>query len=315
MTEIAITDYFNECEIEKSILGDLVGLQPDLNTEVLLVWHKKIDKNYIESLPKLRAVQRYGVGYDTLDLEYLKRRNIICCNNPDYGVDEVSDTTIAMIMNIARGVYEYNVNAKTYQANWQENIQSNLRRTSNMTLGVIGAGRIGGSVVLKGNAMGFQTVIYDPYQPRGLEKTLKTKRVDTLEQLLKVADIISLHCPLTKETLGLVDESFILKMKMGSSLVNTARGGLVKSNDLIYNALKSGKLYNCALDVLINEPPHKSDKLINAWRNQKSWIEGRLIINPHSSYYSSDSILELRKNAAENALKLFKGIAAFNRII
>lgn len=312
MTKIAITDYFKEFKIEKSILGDLVGLKPDIDTEVLLVWHEKIDENYIKSLPNLRAVQRYGVGCDTLDMDYLKSRNILCCNNPDYGVDEVSDTTIAMIMNIARGVFQYNVDAKKFKSNWQENAHRKLRRISNITLGVIGSGRIGSSVVLKGNALGFQTLIYDPYQPRGLEKTLKTKRADSLEELLKNADIISLHCPLNKETLGLVDEGFISKIKKGSSLVNTARGGLIKSNRLIFEALKSGKLYNCALDVLVNEPPQLGDKLIDAWRKQESWIDGRLIINPHSSYYSKTSISELRRNASQNALRLFNRVTPFN---
>jgi C-terminal binding protein len=314
MSIIAITDYFTEFEIEKSILGDLIGLEPTADTEILLVWHEKIDKNYIEGLPKLRAVQRYGVGFDTLDIEYLKSRNIICCNNPDYGVDEVSDTAIAMILNIARGVLKYDNSAKNLISGWQENIDEKIKRSSEMLVGIIGAGRIGGSVIRKANAIGFQTIFYDPYKERGYEKMIQSKRVDSLNELLEISDIVTLHCPLNEETKALINSSTINKMKKGASLINTARGGLIESNDIIFKALLDNSLSNCALDVLSKEPPSLEDALINAWRKNDSRILGRLSINPHTSYYSQQSIIELRENAAKNALRILQNKLFFNRI-
>ena len=164
MSIIAITDYFSSFEPEREVLGDLVGMHIDKYTEVLLVWHELINEDYVKKLPNLKGVQRYGVGYDNLDLKYLKSKNIICCNNPDYGVDEVSDTAVAMILNIARGVSQYNHQAKKHMNSWQENIMPAIKRNSDTIIGIIGAGRIGGSVIMKCNALKFQTVFFDPYK-------------------------------------------------------------------------------------------------------------------------------------------------------
>lgn len=306
MSKIAITDYINDPSIERSILGDLVGNEVGEDTEVLLVWHEKIDEAFLNKCPKLRGVQRYGVGYDNLHLPALEKHGIIACNNPDYGVDEVSDTAIAMIVNISRGVSFYNARAKSYVQTWQENVQNSLRRHSDMVVGIVGAGRIGGSVAIKAKALGFQAVIFDPFQERGYEKMLGVKRVDRLETLLNMADIVSLHAPLSEDTAGMVNNRFIEQMKKGASLVNTARGGLFSGHDVLFDALKSGHIASLATDVLPSEPP-SDNNLINAWRNSEEWLEGRLIVNPHTSYFSQQSIVELRTNAAKNALRLFKG--------
>lgn len=314
MSIIAITDYFSEPgSIEKEILGDLVGMQMGEETEILLVWHQKIDAEYCERLPNLRGVQRYGVGYDALDLDYLKSRGIVCCNNPDYGTEEVADTAVAMITNITRGVSRYNHKAKTYFEDWQENVDWEIKRNSETTIGIIGAGRIGASVLMRCKALRYNTLFYDPYKERGYEKMLGCKRVETLDELLENADIVSLHTPLNKETQGMVDQSFIQKMKKGASLVNTARGGLICELDLLYQALQDEHLANVALDVLVEEPP-KEGKLINAWRDYQHPLQHSIIINPHTSYFSTKSYHELRKNAAYNALRIYKNEEAYNRL-
>ncbi len=304
MSKIAITDYFDSPQEEKEILGDLVGTNVDTNTEVLLVWHEHIDENYIKNLPKLRGVQRYGVGYDTLDIPFLKSKGIICCNNPDYGTDEVADTAIAMILNIARGIYNYNEKSKKYYNIWQENVDTSIKRSSDTVIGIIGAGRIGGSVIRKCNALQFKTIFYDPYKESGHEKMLNTKRVESLKELLNKSDIVSIHVPLTKETEGMVNEKFILNMKKGASIVNTARGGLFSSLDLLCKALESNKIHSLATDVLAVEPPQPNG-LIDAWRSSEEWLSGRLIINPHTAYYSQAAYREIRVKAAKNALKIY----------
>ncbi len=311
MSKIAITDYFSKAVEEAEVLGELVGTEVGEDTEVLLVWHEHINEDYVKKCPNLRAVQRYGVGYDTLDIGYFKSKGIVACNNPDYGTDEVSDTAIAMIMNIARGISLYDASAKGFTDSWQENVNPSLRRNSESVLGVIGAGRIGGSVLLKAKALRFKTVFFDPYKERGHEKMLGAQRVESIEELLAVSDIVSLHCPLSKETMGLVDRHFLSSMKKGASLVNTARGGLLADTDSIYDALKSGQLAQCALDVLVNEPP-KDEKLITAWRNQEDFLKGRLLINPHTSYYSQEAYKEIRTNAAKNALRMYNGEKPYN---
>jgi lactate dehydrogenase-like 2-hydroxyacid dehydrogenase len=313
MSKIAITDYFVQPDLETEVLGDLVGTEVGNDTEVLLVWHEQINEKYLKNLPNLRGVQRYGVGYDTLDIDYLKSRGIICCNNPDYGVDEVSDTAVAMILNIARGVSHYNYLAKSYFDSWQENINPRIKRNSETVVGIIGAGRIGGSVVLKCNALKFKTAFYDPYKDRGYEKLLNSKRFNSLDELLENSDIISIHTPLSHETKGVIDQKFLSKMKYGASLVNTARGGLFKDMDLLYKALSEQRIYSLAIDVLEYEPP-KPNLIINAWRNSEKWLNGRLIINPHTSYYSQESYREIRINAAKNALRIYLNEKPFNII-
>ncbi|CAN0223642.1 unnamed protein product, partial [Chrysoparadoxa australica] len=150
MSKIAITDYFSKpSSNEVEILGDLIGTDITEETEVLMVWHKDINEKTVGGIPKLRAVQRYGVGFDNLDLEYLKSRNITCCNNPAYGVDEVSDTAMAYIQAINRGIFTYDAKARKLSSGWQEHINNNIKRVNQTKIGVIGAGRIGTSVILK----------------------------------------------------------------------------------------------------------------------------------------------------------------------
>jgi C-terminal binding protein len=314
MAKIAITDFITDPDIEKEILGDLVSATVGPDTEVLLVWHEKIDSDYIGKLPELKAVQRYGVGFDTIDIDALGNHGIIVCNNPDYGTDEVSDTTVAMIVNIARGLTLYNEAARKYASTWQVNFNPRLKRNSETTVGIIGAGRIGGSVILKCNAMKFKVIFYDKYKERGYEKLLSAKRLESMEEVLENSDIVSLHVPLTRETEGMVDRSFTARIKPGSSLVNTARGGLFADLDIIYEAIKSGMLYQFATDVLPDEPP-LSGRLIDSWRRSEEWLNGRVIINPHTAWYSNESIIEMRVRAARNALRLLNGQPPHNRII
>lgn len=311
MSIIAITDYFSSPVEEAEVLGDLVGMSVDEDTEVLIVWHKHINEEYVSKLPKLRGVQRYGVGYDTLDIPYLKSRGIVACNNPDYGTDEVADTAVGMILNIARGITVYDRNAKSYYKTWQENINPLIKRNSDITIGIIGAGRIGGNVLMKCNALKFKTVFYDPYKERGYEKMINGKRLESLKELLNVSDIVSIHAPLTPETRGIINVDFVNCMRFGASIVNTARGAFFQNLDLLYDALKDSRVYCLATDVLEYEPP-QSNKLIDSWRKDERWLQGRVIINPHTSYYSQAAYRELRLNAAKNALKIYTGERPFN---
>ncbi len=314
MTKVYITDYISNPDVEKKILGKNLSTKIHNNVSILLVWHQKINKKYIDKFPNLKAVIRYGVGYDNIDLKELKKRKIIFCNTPDYGVDEVSDTSIAMILNAVRGINEYNICGKLLVNNWQENTIKSIKRISNLNLGVIGAGRIGSLVLLKAKALNFKTFFYDPYKEHGYEKTLNSKRFDKLDNLLTKCHIISIHTPLTNETQGLVNKNFIKKLKKNCIFVNTARGEIVENLDYLYDGLISKKLSFVALDVLPNETvPIKSSKLINAWKNDNK-LSGKIIINPHVSYYSKEAFLEMRNKTAQNALRILKKLKPKNII-
>ena len=313
MKKVFITDKVTDPYIEKEVLGNVISDTLHEGIEVLLVWHKQIPNEYIDKLPKLKAMVRYGVGYDVFeDLEYIKQKGIYASNTPDYGTEEVSDTAIAMIMNIARGITRYDYQCRDYKdGSWQANTLKNIKRTSDYKLGVIGAGRIGGSVVLKANALRFQTYFYDPYLSSGTEKMLGAKRVETLDELLETCDILSINCPLNKETNAMIDENFIAKMKKGASIVNTARGAIVKDLDVFYEPLKSGQLNCVSLDVLPSEPP-KGGLMINAWKAKENWLDGRFLINPHAAFYSDKAYFEMRQKAALNVKRVLDGKKPIN---
>lgn len=311
MAKVYITDYIDDPSIEMEVLGEHLSSEPTESVEVLLVWHQQVDAAYIDRFPKLKGIVRYGVGFDNIDLAYAKRRGIYVCNTPDYGTEEVSDTAIAMIMNIARGITRYDYASRAYTQTWQENTNHAIRRNSEQRVGVIGAGRIGGSVLLKAQALRFQTGFYDPYVPRGHEKMLGASRMESLDALLASSDIVSIHTPLSEETAGMIDSAFIARMKPGSSLVNTARGKIIADIDVFYEPLRSGHLMNVALDVLPQEPPGRS-LLLDAWREREGWLDGRLIINPHTAYYSTKAYYEMRHKAATNAARMLSGELPYN---
>ncbi len=315
MNKVYITDYIRNPDIEKGILGDLLSNSVHKDIEVLLVWRESITREYMKQFPKLKGIVRYGVGFDAIDLDAVKDRGVVFCNTPDYGTDEVSDTAIGMLMNITRGITRYDYNCRNYQDNsWQENTLTDLKRSNQLTLGVIGAGRIGGSILRKAKAIGFNTLFFDPYKERGYEKMLGTDRVDSLDELIKVSDIVSVNTPLTTETRGMVNQEFIDKMKDGAAFINTARGEIVSDIDNFLVPLKAGLISGLALDVLPEEPP-KDSSLIEEWRGRKKWLDGKVIVNPHTSYYSKDSYKEAREKAARNVKRILDGEKPFNIIV
>jgi D-3-phosphoglycerate dehydrogenase len=164
---------------------------------------------------------------------------------------------------------------------------------------------------LKANALRFDTLFYDPYVVRGQEKMLNSRRVECLDELLSESDIVSINCPLSDETKGLVDSDFLAKMKQGSSFVNTARGAIVSDVDVFYEPLQSGHLSNVSLDVIPFEPPGNA-KIIDAWRNREAWLDGRFILNPHTAYYSDRAYVEMRQKAALNAKRILDDLVPYN---
>jgi D-3-phosphoglycerate dehydrogenase len=313
MSKVLITDYIANPDVEKEVLGDYLCAAANDQVEVILVWHQKVDKEYIDRFPNLKGIVRYGVGYDNIDINYATSKGVVFCNTPDYGTDEVSDTAMAMILNIVRGVTRYDFMCREYTDTWQENTLAELKRSDELILGIIGAGRIGGSVAIKSKAFGIKVIIYDPYKDRGYEKMLGINRVDELDELLDASDIVSFHAPLTSETKGIVNERFVSKMKKHSSFINTARGQVISDIDIFYDPLINNQLNCIALDVLPYEPP-KNSKLIQAWRNRDKVLDGRVIINPHTAYFSGKAFWEMRFKAASNVKRILDGKTPFNVI-
>ena len=268
--------------------------------DAVLTWHLPITAQVAALLENCKIVVRYGVGYDTIDVNALAKKGIPLCNTPDYGTEEVADVACAMILAIQRKIVQYDMAARSLIDTWQENVIKPQERTSKQTLGVIGVGRIGTAVINRMKPFGYRILGYDPYQPSGHEKAIGYERVESQIELLQQADIVTLHCPLTAETRGMIDGSFFAQMKKGAALVNTARGGLYASLDDLEQALRNGHLSCAYMDVIPDEPP-KTHPLLQAWRRQEKWLSGRLLITPHTAYYSKSGWFEMRYKAAETA--------------
>ena len=313
---IGITDHSPPpFEVEREALGadaEMVFLdsrqEQDYDPEILksldalLVWRAKITSKTVDQLERCRIVVRYGVGYDAVDLTSLKNKGIPFCNVPDYGTEEVADTACSMLLGLQRNLALYDVSSRRYQGDWQ-NQYWETQRLSQSVLGVIGVGRIGTALVNRMKAFGPRILGYDPYQPSGHEKAVGYQRVQFLEEMLPLCDMISFHCPLSDETRGMINSDFFGQLKNGSILVNTARGGLLESFDVLEQALRENRIYAAGLDVLPQEPPG-NHPLIEAWRNREDWLEGRLWITPHLAFFSNQAWYEMRYKAAET-VKLF----------
>ena len=325
--KIGITDYVpTPFSIEQEALGDdweLIGLDVHSAEEfsakdvsdldALLVWHAPITEGVVSLLKQCRIVVRYGVGYDLINVTALEKAGIIFCNTPDYGTEEVADTAAAMILHHVRRIGEYDYQSRHFVRGWQEHTLKPLSRSSERTLGVIGVGRIGTSLLRRMRPFGFRLIGYDPYQPSGHEKAIGYERVSNITELLERADIVSMHCPSNDETRGMIDDDFIAKMKSGSILINTARGSLIASLNSIESALRSGKLLAAGLDVLPSEPPEQH-RLIDSWRMEEPWLKGRLTITPHTAYYSEAAWRDMRYKAAETVRLFFNNGMTRNQI-
>ena len=303
--QFVFLDADQEGLIEPSTLQEL---------DALMVWHMPVSWITAQHLGRCRMVVRYGTGHENVHIPSLDRAGIPFCNTPDYGTEEVADTACGMILDLQRRISSYDSAARKFSGGWQENIQRPIRRTSSRTLGLIGVGRIGTAVLNRMKAFGFRVIGFDPYQPSGHEKAAGYRRVPTLDELLSASDIVSIHCPLNDETRGLINSATLALMKRGASLVNTSRGAIIADLQCLAAALRSGALGSVALDVLPTEPPPADDPLITAWQNRESWLDGRLIINPHTAYYSEEALYEMRYKAAETVRLLLVEGKIRNRI-
>ncbi|MEM7252545.1 MAG: C-terminal binding protein [Pseudomonadota bacterium] len=245
-----------------------------------------------------KIIVRGGVGFDGLDLQGFGKRGIAICNVPDYGTTEVADHAIAMMLALRRGVVSYHDALRADPVgNWHYSQQKVVARLRGAKFGIIGLGRIGTAAARRAQAFDQEVWFYDPLLPLGVDLATGFKRASTLEALLQTCDAISLHTPLSDATRGLINADTIRAMKDGAILINTSRGPTVDI-DAVYDALKNGSLAAAALDVLPTEPP-VDHPLIRAYTEREAWIEGRLILSPHSAFFSVPGQSDLRRKAVE----------------
>jgi phosphoglycerate dehydrogenase-like enzyme len=268
--------------------------------EGLMILRFKVRADDLKRFPRLRAICRMGVGYDNLDRVAAADRQIMILNVPDYGTTEVADHAMALALSLRRGLLLHH---ETQRANppavWRYVDDPLLRRSSVQTFGIVGMGRIATAVALRAKAFGFRVVFYDPHLPNGAELGLGIQRAATLEALLCQTDTLSVHTPLTRETRGLLGLKELSLLPEGAVVVNTARGPIIDI-DALATLLKSGHLAGVGLDVVPVEPPVEPvPELMRAYRDREDWTLGRLIITPHSAFYTPQAWDDIRTKSAE----------------
>ena len=302
MAKVLFSDHdFPAIDLERELFAaagiDLVVAQCRTEDDVLaaahdaraiLLQYAPITARVVDALPGLGIVSRIGAGFDTVDVEACERAGVWVANSPDYGVGEVATHALAMTLALLRHVAFYDRDVKA--GRWHYSSAGTMRRVGDMTLGILGLGRIGKRFAHIGRNSFARVIACDPYIIDG-DFPAYVQRVSK-EELFEQADAISLHVPLSDETRGMVNASLLSRMRSGSVLVNTARGAVVNIDDLLAT-LDAGKIDGAALDVLPTEPPETNARIVQ---------HPRVLLTPHAAFYSTVAEKELRRKAAQNLI-------------
>ena len=253
----------------------------------ILLQYAPITDRVLAQLPDVAIISRIGAGYDTIDAAACEKRGVWLANSPDYGIGEVATHALALALAAIRNVVAYHRDISAGE--WHFLSSGALRRPSELTLGIVGLGRIGKRMAHVSRNVFKRVMGFDPYLIDG-DFPPYVERMRSLQALAAQSDIVSLHTPLTDETRGFIGAAFFAAAKRGFTLVNTSRGAVVDLPDLIA-ALDSGIVGTAALDVLPTEPVPRDSPLLS---------HPRVILTPHAAFFSVEAERELRHKAAQN---------------
>lgn len=278
-------------ELPDALCGEVDGL---------MTLRLAVPAEALAKFPRLKVVIRMGVGYDRVDRAYCAAHGITVCNIPDYGTQEVADTAIALAVSLRRGlVLHHDAQRATPPAPWGVLPNRIVRRFEVQRFGVLGLGRIGTAVALRAKALGFQVVFFDPHLPNGAERAIGVARAESFDALLAQSDVLSIHCPLTRNTRNLVGARELALLPRDAVVVNTARGPILDI-EALEAALRSNHLAGAGLDVIPVEPPVEPiPSLLRAYRDREDWLMGRLVIMPHVAFHSPEAWDDIRLKSAE----------------
>ena len=265
--------------------------------DIIITNKTPITKEIIDCLPNLKFIALMSTGYNVVDYMYLKEKNIPVSNIPSYSTDAVAQLVMSFILELAMNVGLHSQSVK--EGEWSECAdfcywKTPLTELSGKTLGIFGLGKIGRAVAERAKAFGMNIVAYAP-RIHGDEPDYITML--PLEEMLAVSDVVSMHCPLTPETEGIVNDEFITKMKDGAYFINTSRGTVVNEKALA-DALNSEKLGGAGLDVLSTEPPQTDNPLLKA---------KNCFITPHIAWASFETRERLVGILRENIKAFISG--------
>jgi len=254
----------------------------------------KVTKEIIEAGVNLKIIGRAGVGVDNIDVETATRKGIVVVNSPGGNTRAAAEHTIALLLALARNIPQAHMSLK--QGEWKRSKFMGME-VFGKTLGIIGLGRIGKEVARRAQGLGMEVIAYDPYISDEVAERMNIRLVD-LPTLLKTADVVTVHTPLTKETKHLIGEEELRMMKKGAKLINTARGGIIDEMALV-KAIEEGIIGGAAIDVFEQEPPPPDHPLLK--------LE-QVIVTPHLGASTVEAQEYVAVDVAEQIVNFFKGI-------
>jgi phosphoglycerate dehydrogenase-like enzyme len=300
MPKVLFSDHdFPDTRLEEELFAaaglDLVVAQCRTEDEVIaaargcrgiLLQYAPITERVVAALPEVGIVSRIGAGFDTIDTDACARHGVWVGNSPDYGVGEVATHALALALAMMRNIVAYHRDIQA--GKWHYLSSGELHRATDMTLGIIGLGRIGKRMAHLGRNVFRRVIACDPYIIDGDFPAFVER--GSLTDVFAQSSVVSLHVPLNQETRGMIDAAVLGVMRPGSFLVNTARGAVLDI-DAALAALDRGTLGGLGLDVLPTEPVPPGSRLIG---------HPRVILSPHSAFFTVESERELRRKAARN---------------
>ncbi len=263
--------------------------------DAVIAVYANVDATYIGTMEKCRLIIKMGIGIDNIDVDAATRKGIMVANVPDYCIGEVADHTVALFLSGVRKICALDNNVK--EGRWDFNDVKPIPRLEGMVFGLFGFGNIAQCVAKRVIAFDMKVLAFDPYLPDDVFESLNVERVRAADMLFSQSDFLSLHAPLTPDTLHIIDAMSIGKMKATAYIVNTSRGPLIKEDDLVA-ALKSGRLAGAALDVFEKEPLRPDSELAKI---------PNVLLTPHAAFYSEGSGVELREKAARDVANTLAG--------
>jgi D-3-phosphoglycerate dehydrogenase len=264
------------------------------DADALLITYAKITRDIIAELTNCKAIGRFGLGVDNIDLPAAKEKGIAVNYVPDYCIREVSDHTMALLLSLIRKVPLSN--KLVQEGRWEMPAVVPIRRIEGTVLGLVGFGHIPRLVAPRAQAFGIKVIAYDPFAKPELFKAANVESVD-FDTLLQRSDYVSVHAPLMPQTRGMMNAAAFGKMKKGAYIVNTARGPLIDEPALIA-ALDAGQVGGAGLDVVASEPLAKDSRLIG---------RDNVILSPHTAFYSIEALEELQSKCASDVARVLSG--------
>ena len=274
---------------EKNIIEKL----PNFDACTLRV--SKLDEKILKHCPKLKAISRHGVGYDNVDLNYIKNNKISLLITATANAVAVAEHVLSMFLSLSKSIIRYDEEVRT--GNFKKNANKiTTFELLNKNILIAGFGRIGKKLISRSLAFGTKVYVYDPYIDEQIIKEHGGIKVSSIEEGLKIADYVSLHMPLTNETKDLLNYDVFKKMKKNSILVNTARGGIINEYDLD-RALNEGLIFGAGLDVFSNEPVENNNPLL---KNKN------IILSPHSATFTNECTSRMSIETTKNIIDFFE---------